>query len=285
MNALQRTLLQTVRAFTANVPIKGRYVLAEVAARALTQKTDRLIGTVGSYRVELDMNDLIQRQIYFGLYDTGEVALVRRLLQPGDVFFDIGANVGFYSLIGAGAVGATGRVHAFEPMPRNADKLRGAIALNALTHIVVNQAAVGDAPGTLTLHFPDDKDENSGWATVVVDGKKPNQIDVPMITVDEYVEAQKIARVKLIKMDIEGAEPLALAGMRGLLARANAPDMLVEINPYLLTHAGKDSRAITDPLVSSGYTLYHSDNVNGAPLDPTRVIDQFANIYARKRSG
>jgi len=282
MNFIQSGLLGATRAITSSTRLKGRYVLSEILVDFLNVKKDTIDAPLGKYQLDLSMNDLIQRQIYFGLYDTSEIALLKRILKPGDTFFDIGANIGYYSLNASQFVGDGGSVHSFEPIPANFARLQHYIERNHIQNIHPNQVAVGETEGSLTLHYGDENQGNSGWASVVPSDRRKKSIVVPTITIDNYVQQNNIARVKLIKLDIEGAELLALSGMQKLLASSDAPDLLVEVNPFFFTKQGKDSRTLTEWLATHGYTLHLIDEQT--TFDPSTIATKLINLYCDKKS-
>lgn len=162
-----------------------------------------------------------------GLYEPHVASLIRELLKPGDVFYDIGANAGYFTLLGARAVGTTGQVIAFDPNPRNAKTIREQAALNgsSLT-VVVEGVAVSDSAGTfdfVVTRVNANAHLVGRGAGHLVD--KGEVIEVHCTTLDEYVQSHR--RPTVVKMDIEGAEVDALRGAAGLLGSGDAPIMLV----------------------------------------------------------
>jgi FkbM family methyltransferase len=154
--------------------------------------------------------------------------------------------------------------------------------LNNIKNIIINSVAVGDSQGTLTLYYPDEKWQNSGWASVIPTARKTNEITVDMMTIDSYVAEKNISNIRLIKMDIEGAEYAALSGMKNLLSAPNAPDLICEINPFLFTKMEKDSRLLTELLAGFGYSIYLTNKLQNGPVDPSSVINSMSNIFCTK---
>lgn len=213
----------------------------------------------GALKVRIRRSDVVGRAIFEnGLFEPAEVEFVRRFLKPGMVFFDVGANLGQYTVVGAAQVGPLGAVHSFEPSTRMYAELRFNVGLNAAGDVCrLNQLAVADKNGLARLSVQEPGKEVYGslgtqsWAAPTVGHET-----VCTISLDGYVAEQGIAHVDLIKMDIEGAELLALQGARNLLARPDAPALLVEIadvNTVGFNYAAVD---IWDYLVDSGYTLF-----------------------------
>jgi FkbM family methyltransferase len=243
--------------------------------------TRQVEGQIAGFDFLFDFRDELQKLMYFGLYDQAETALVTRTLRAGDVFLDIGANVGYYSLHASRLVGETGQVHAFEPIAANVQRLLETAQRNGIRNVRVNQAAVGEAAGTLELHLGGEELGNSGWASVVPSQRRPNMLTVPMLAIDPYVVENNIRFIRLVKLDVEGAEPEVIAGMSSLLAGENAPDLLCEINPWLLERRGLDSTSITRPLAARGYRL--SPVGSKALIDPSRPITRMTNLFGSRQ--
>ncbi|HUV88134.1 MAG TPA: FkbM family methyltransferase [Anaerolineae bacterium] len=276
------TTLELARRFVSRSRLPGRYILAEVAAKLFAPPTGVVEANLGSYRVAFDFGDLIQRQVYFGLYDQAETELLRRILGSGDIFLDLGANVGYYSLIASQIVGPEGRVHAFEPIGQNARVLTRTIAENGISNITVNEVAVGAEAGSLDLFVPDGDIGNSGWASIVPSERRPRTITVEMVAIDDYLAAQSVDRVRLVKMDIEGGELNALRGMERLLRQADAPDLLCEVNPFLLEKLGLGAGSLGQLLDKRGYLLYEVGSSGLKAIDPHDEIVRQINVFGTK---
>ncbi len=160
-----------------------------------------------------------------GQWENWVESAIMPLLQPGMSFCDVGAQMGYYTLLGAARIGHTGRLHAFEPNPRAASLLRRSIALNGLDRFVtLHEAAAGAVPGTARLivdpHFP-------GGATMARPAQGTEQFhDVPMITLDSVMA--DVPELHVLKIDAEGAEALVLAGAQGLIARSPKLAIILE---------------------------------------------------------
>lgn len=272
-----------MQSFLSRTQLPGRYTAANLLGMLYARRGQEIEGRIGEYVYQFDLSDELQRQMYFGLYDRAEIALMSSVLGQGDTFLDVGANVGYYSLLASQLVGVQGQVHAFEPIPENAERLNSAIQRNSVQNIRVNQMAVGGSEGTLDLHIGDKQLGNSGWASVVASDRRPNVVTVRQVTIDQYLSEHGIDAVRLVKLDIEGAEPEAIAGMGSLLNSAHAPDILVELNPWLLDRRGLDSAAITVPLAAYGYRLFSSDTGVSKAIDASHPVTGLTNVYCRKR--
>jgi FkbM family methyltransferase len=172
-------------------------------------------------------------------------AMVRHL-GYGDVFYDIGANLGFFSLLAAHLSGLdAGRVVAFEAAPDNAEAIRVNVALNRVPNVEVICAAVADRPGSGRLQIVDDQ----SWSKLVQFGEHPfteRVIDVDCVTIDELVRAGRVPPPAVVKIDVEGAELEVLAGMRETIA-AHQPAIICELHD---THA-----AFVEAMEACGYRV------------------------------
>jgi FkbM family methyltransferase len=172
-------------------------------------------------------------------------------LRPGDVFYDLGANVGFLSLIGARLVGEGGQVVAFEPVPTTAALLRRNASLNGFDHVDVVEAAVGARAGRARLVL-EEASQMAHLSTVpgMAEAGTTSEIDVEVLTLDAHLD-DGASPPDVIKIDVEGAEIDALQGMARTIS-AHHPTIICEIHGTLdevtriLTEHGYDVRRMTD---------------------------------------
>ncbi|MBI4484723.1 MAG: FkbM family methyltransferase, partial [Acidobacteria bacterium] len=189
-------------------------------------------------RLFIDLSDhVIGLNILRGTYEQDEVALVRHLLRPGDAAIDVGGHIGFFTMQMAAVVGPEGRIYAFEPLDANADLLERSIVENRFTdRVFFQRAAAGATSGDATLTFPAET-LNSGGAYLLRDGTAPltgNQTkQVPLVALDNLPIRRP---VRLIKMDVEGAEPQVLRGAQRILTE-DRPTILSELHPTQLDRA------------------------------------------------
>lgn len=200
------------------------------------------------------------RALYARLYLLGKTLAEpreRRFLQeqiePGMVVLDVGANVGFYTLLLADRVGPTGRVHAFEPDPLSFGILRRRAAGRA--NIEINQTAVGDRAGTITL-YTNRSNRADNRVHPSLGAETAEAVEVPLTTLDDYCAALGIERIDAVKMDIQGAEVSALAGFRKTLSRLKLRWMLIEFSPEHLRGAGTSPEAFWAILAELGYEAW-----------------------------
>jgi FkbM family methyltransferase len=222
----------------------------------------------GPVRLFVDLADhVIGLNIVRGRYEEREIALVQRLLQAGDTAIDVGAHIGYFTMHMAGAVGASGRVYAFEPFEPNAKLVERSIVENRFDgRVTFRRAAVGAASGRATLTFPVET-LNTGGAYLLRDGTAPLtgnlRAPVPLVALDD-LDLQR--PVRLIKMDAEGAEPQVLRGAARLL-RDDRPIILSEVHPVQLERAsGVTAAEFFEQLRKAGY---QPQDLEGNPIAGT----------------
>ena len=168
----------------------------------------------------------------FGNLETSVQEAMLRHLGRGDVFYDIGANLGFFAMLGARLVGEEGIVYAFEAAPDNADAIRSNAQLNRFANIEVIAKAVADHGGTGRLQVVDDQ----SWSKLEDYGEHPNTervLEVELVAIDELLGAGELRPPTLVKIDVEGAELAVLEGMRETIER-HRPAIICELHG---THA------------------------------------------------
>ena len=249
-----RVIVPFLRVSTRTVPIPGWFSLVvEQLHPHVTDGASIAEVEQAGVRMRVNLEEYTQRRIYYGSYEPGEVAVLTRLLRPGDVALDVGAHVGFFTLLAAAAVGESGEVHAFEPVPANFEALTGNVGLNGFRNVVANQVAVGQEAGSFELGTTAEG-VNTGAYT---QGGEQSSFTAETIALDEYV-ADRIGDrpVRLAKIDVEGVEPEVLSGFRRRLATQPPEALIVEVNVDMLAFHGHRARDITEPLVAAGYGLY-----------------------------
>jgi len=203
---------------------------------------------------------------WLGIYEYKKQQWISREVRPNSVFWDIGANVGFYSLLASKLVGS-GKVFAFEPAPRNLSYLKKHLALNRVTNVEVLAIAVSDRSGTSFFEI----EETGFMGHLSIEGK----ITVPTAALDVLVEEGKVRPPDYVKMDIEGAELLALRGAARTFQRFR-PVL------FLATHGKQIEKECRLLLESWGYE-WHSmgDKPEG---DLGEVLARFSSLKPRESS-
>ena len=171
----------------------------------------------------LDLRDRTQAIMYCGTYELFESRLLNDLLGSGDVFVDIGAHVGWFTVRAAQRIGSTGTVYAFEPYPPNAESLRANVTRNSLENVRISAVALSDNRGTVRIARHADSDSASATVGLTTGS---DAFDVTTNRLDDLVPEG--ASPALIKIDVEGLEESVLEGAVQTLRRTRA--VLVEIS-------------------------------------------------------
>jgi FkbM family methyltransferase len=173
-------------------------------------------------------------------------------------FGDIGAHVGYYTLLAGTIVGEDGKVYAFEPEPKNSKALRENTASVGLRNVAIFPYAVGDQPGTAKFYV---HPEGSGYHSLFpLSAEGQTEILVEIVRLDDLVRRGEIQRADVIKLDIQGAELKALRGAAGLLSEEH-PILFVEFCPSELRRGQADPKALLCELRNLGYDLWAVDDL------------------------
>ncbi len=205
------------------------------------------------FTLRLDLADPDQRQLYFfGDYDERrEADLITRVLAPGEIFWDVGANLGYFTLLAAACLQNTGQVVAFEPGHRAYERLTDNISRNPFTNILACPLAATDREGEAVLYSAQGLAD--GRANLYRPGAGQTESEkVRTVTLDGWRGQQSLAGPDFIKLDVEGAELAALTGARDTLA-AGDPLLLVEMKEAIFQSLGTDRAAIQEFLKPWGY--------------------------------
>jgi FkbM family methyltransferase len=190
--------------------------------------------------------------------------IIREYVAAGDTVYDIGANIGYVSLSLAKSVGPTGRVIAFEPVPKNVDDFRESIKINRLTNVQLLEFAASDQDGEALIRIA----ENLSTASLVWHRKNPSavQLTIRTVQIDQLVESGDLGYPRFVKIDVEGAEGSVLKGMQRTVAAA-MPVLFIESSEAgrettwtLLRELGYHCQsAITPKQIDSFEEYRHSD--------------------------
>lgn len=213
--------------------------------------------------------------MYFGEYFEWEnINFIRRYLRPGDAVIDAGANVGMFTYAIAQITAPDGRIHVFEPMAWAADVISANVARNDLANrVTVNQMAVADRTGT--ANFASDLDVSSHIELVPGTSASKLSVEVPTTALDDSVPAGPIA---LAKIDVEGAETLALTGFREHLRNGNPPAIIIEARKGLAEQMGSSRTGVLGVLHDFGYEtfLFNVETSGLVPVPPDSNEDVIA---------
>lgn len=230
---------ELIRSYTFHSPIqKGKHRLSNLAFRLSPRVPSEIaVNTFDARRLIIDTANSSYKYVYFiGKYEVVITDLFRRIIDPGDVCIDIGANMGWYSTLFQKLVGSEGEVHAFEPIPKTFHYLERNVRLNSPPfNVTMNNFALGDEEKDIELHvFADLPDGHASIATF--DHAEFEVFSTQMKTLDSYLRDNNIATVNLVKIDVEGAELMVLQGASTLFEQQRLP--VLEIEMALATSRG-----------------------------------------------
>ncbi len=198
---------------------------------------------VGGGRMLVDPTDVTGRMLIgSGVWEPHVTAVFRELLSPGDVCVDVGASIGYFTMLASQLVGERGHVYAFEPAPEAYAALHRNVELNGLSNVTAQAVAVGAAEGVETLYDPWVV-SNVGAASMLREPdaatherRSREPLSVPVRPLSALVPEPDLRRARLIKIDVEGHEAAVLAGGRALLQRWR-PYLVFEWSPALASQA------------------------------------------------
>lgn len=216
-------------------------------------------------------------------------------VQPGDTVIDVGANYGFWTEPMARAVGATGKVIAFEPVPFTVRTLRQVVRILGLANVEVRAEACGEDRGELILTVPVQgsgaisagqahlatRDDDRPGREAHVRWSGSTDVRAAVVRLDDVVPVDEVA---FLKCDVEGAEPHVLRGARAVLERSH-PTIVAEINPWFLDGFGESVAGLVEELGQLGYILYRYDGSRLVPTDIADVVeDNYVFVHPRRRA-
>jgi FkbM family methyltransferase len=192
------------------------------------------VKVIGGSRMLVRTDDSLGRVVAIsGVWEPNVTAAFRRSLSPGDVCIDIGAHIGYYTLLASKLVGPRGHVYAFEPSPKSYGALQANLNRNRVANVTAIRAAVGENAGSAELY--EGPGTNTGGATMqpVLANRRglrnPVAVDVCLVTA--AIQASDLPRVRAVKIDVEGAEVDVLRSQAPIFAEAPHLALFVELNP------------------------------------------------------
>lgn len=195
------------------------------------------VSSIGG-RMDVDTGDVVGRVLAAtGVWEPHVTEAFRQRLRPGDVLIDVGAHVGYYTLLGSKLVGTAGHVYAFEPSPGAYRALNANLALNTPTNVTALNVAAGAVEGSTILYEAPGSSVNSSISPRLLEsphaGKSEDYrgVEVHVRAVDSLVPVDAFSRVRMIKVDVEGYEVETLRGVEQILAVGEPIALIVELSP------------------------------------------------------
>jgi FkbM family methyltransferase len=236
--------------------------------------------------MRLKLSEYPDGSMYFGIYEPSLIRLIYTLLRPGEVAIDAGANIGYVTLHLSRAVGPTGAVHSFEPLPGNVQRIGDSMRDNACANVSVHAKAIGETKGTVNFYaFSDEYGSWHALGSLRPLRRKHQIVTCDVVRLDDAIQGP----VRLIKIDVEGAEVGALLGAQRII-REHRPHIIVENNPQALAAFGHTVADIYRAILGAhpGYQALNLEHLSPRPLSERALLNgkaanQQCNLWFRPR--
>ena len=279
-----RGLTAGIRLYTCYSPIElGKTSLVDgFARRYLTwRKFKSITRTRYGFAIETWFADIGQSYIYFfGVWEPHISRYIARHLHQGDIFIDIGANIGYYSLLAAGCVGKSGKVISIEASPTIFEYLRGNVGLNGFSNVSLHNVAIADHEGVLDLYL---NESSPGQSTIMSDRVTPAHLreETRCARLGAAIDPELVQAARFIKIDVEGAEWPVVSSMEDIIGKCSSDtEFLIEVNAPALLKFGTTVAAFVGLFQRSGFAAYEltnnydlQDYVGGKYQPPRRLLD------------
>ncbi|MCX5387540.1 FkbM family methyltransferase [Streptomyces sp. NBC_00083] len=259
----------------------------------------RVVEARSGARFAVDTQDLIQRYLYlFGVWEPHMTHWLRSRLRPGDVFVDVGANIGAFSVLGSRLVGDEGGVVAIEASPEFHRRVLHHVELNGCGNVRALNVAVADSRKTLTFILA--SSNNKGANSIVpYDGPAESTFEMAALPLAELLRPEEVARARVIKIDVEGAEGGAVRGLAPVLDELRADvEIAVEVTPERMAQLGDSVDELTATMAKHGFNAYRLVNDYSPasypravrnPVPPTRwrgpIVGETELVFSRVDAG
>jgi FkbM family methyltransferase len=233
-------------------PIKaaGAMILSRTNATALAT-------LYTGQKLKVDLGSTVGRSIYLrGVYENEVENCIRRCLNVGDTFIDVGSNVGYFSIIASQLVGEAGFVYAFEPHEKVFNLLKESVKINFANNVEISEIALWDEKTELSFEYK----LNSAFSYIIPNLDNSVSSKIQAISFDDYISTKKEFSVKLIKIDVEGAEFKVISGMKETIDRFH-PDFIVELVNWSLSRFSSEIKDIFNFFTERGYSIYNLSHV------------------------
>lgn len=231
------------------VQFRGKARLADLLVPRKKTQSALLFGS----HFLLDTTDYLQRHMYAGSFERLETRIVRKVLRPGMTFVDVGANIGYYTALGARLVGPTGTVFAFEPSDYAYPRLTRMIETSGLKCVRAVKCGLADVAGERFLYGAVDERPCELHTATMVPQDNSQRAIVRTDTLDHMAEQLDIKRIDLLKIDVDGLDPLVLQGAANLIANGRIHHVLMECAEYWFNKMNTSTVETVAYLKSSGF--------------------------------
>lgn len=242
---------------------------------------------VQGHRMWLDDRDTLQLAVN-QVYEPVETTLLKEQLKAGQTFVDVGANIGYYTLLAARIVGPQGRVYAFEPDAANFKLLEKNTAANGHGNVTAVNKALSNKTGTARLYL---NPVNRGDHRIYDSNDGRPSVGIETVTLDRFFEKLD-KQVHFIKMDVQGAEAAALGGMKGLIRKNKGLKLVTEFSPGSLKAFGVDPKKYLRDLEALDFRFQEISEKHKTvkPVTPAQLLkrhwggsEDYTNLFCIKK--
>jgi len=213
-----------------------------------------------------------------GIYEKVETNLVKNEIKNGQVVLDIGANIGYYTLIFAKEVGNEGHVFAFEPESNNFNLLKKNVEINGYKNVTFEKIAVSNMNGKTKLYISEGPGRHRIYPSVTC---TKNYVSVNMMKLDDYFQSNYLSdKISFIKIDVEGSELQVLEGMTILLTKNKKLKILLEFSPYNIKDSKNEPRELLNFLTQRGFKIYFINQQKGK-IEFVEDIDYLLELFKK----
>jgi FkbM family methyltransferase len=251
---IRQTLRNNAAVVLRNVPFPGRDKVFRMVERTSGKNPGTFVVPLrGGGKLIVDgVKD--SPIFYKGEYDWHIRSFLARNIKSGQTVFDLGANIGAYTIPMALRAGASGHVYAFEALKANYEILLENIRLNRLSNVTAVYGAITDITGICEAPKITERSQFMGNYSLASNSSSRSQI--PSWSLDDFVEENAIPKVHLMKIDIEGSETMALKGARKLFSQGRVDTVVCEFNPYWLPKMGSNVEELYDSFSEFGMDAF-----------------------------
>jgi len=255
--------LKTIKNFSHGKGYGKKNKLINLTVRGIESSLKTNYAEVWAGKMFLHPNDAFRLSIH-GIHGAHDLKIFKDNVKNGDNVVDLGANIGYFTLILAKLVGPTGKVFAFEPDPRNLTLLKKNIEYNNYKNVIIVPKAVSNVNDKCTLYVGQKTfGQNRIYKPEKTDTQKFVPTDSETIRLDDFFKANNLLdKISFIKMDIEGSEFLALSGMKEILKLNKNIKIFTEVETSYLEDAGSSYDQFMDVLTENNFTFSLADNRN-----------------------
>ena len=215
---------------------------------------------VQGHEMYLDSSDSLRLSTN-GVFEPYTTEVIKQNISNGDLVMDIGANIGYFTLIMAKGITENGKVFSFEPEPKNFKLLKKNVEINNYSNVILEKKAIGNKTGIAKLYLADRKNNifHSGMHRIFrsdLVSQISNPVSINIIKLDDYLQDLKfIKKIRLIKIDVEGAEFDVLKGMSKILDENKGIKIVMEFSSENLEDYGSNPSDVIDFLINKGFKL------------------------------